>query len=330
MEAQATPAILSPQDIVLSEKYREEGGTIAYNENNKNRSAICLSGKRTVSTIFGHFYKARPETENDFSLAVKCIYVHKYDNRNGDQENPDNEINIKKHVEARSSIRDAFNNNVILPEYVLSNRMQTNLLNENEKYYFIVSSLQNNGDIFESLESFRMNELKCKTIFRQIVNGVKYLHDLGIFHRDLKPENFVTNNDGNAFIIDFGQALIVENNVSEIVNDRRGYGTTLYTAPEFNITNSNPMFNWGKADVWALGISLFIMLINYCPPWTESNIYNSYFRSICRRERLAEYFDTERINLSGDAVDLLQRMLFEDTQNRISIDEILGHPWMQI
>lgn len=54
-----------------------------------------------------------------------------------------------------------------------------------------------------------LNEKDARIIFRQMVEGINYLHLLKIAHRDLKPENFLflTKDSNNIKLIDFGLAM---------------------------------------------------------------------------------------------------------------------------
>ena len=81
------------------------------------------------------------------------------------------------------------------------------------------------------------------------------------------------------------------------------------------------------------------MLVKQFPPWTMRNRHNQailvnssnpWFQYICRTKKLYKYFQTNHIPLSDDAVDLLQRMLLENVNERISMDDILSHPWLRV
>ena len=50
----------------------------------------------------------------------------------------------------------------------------------------------------------RLPEEEVKRVFRQVVEGVKYMHSLNIVHRDLKLENILLDENKNIKIIDFG------------------------------------------------------------------------------------------------------------------------------
>jgi serine/threonine-protein kinase CHEK1 len=95
------------------------------------------------------------------------------------------------------------------------------------------------------------------------------MHNMhSIVHRDLKPENLLLDKFGNLKIADFGTAtLFKKNNVKRRLTSK--CGTTLYMAPEiFNGSYDGP-----KAELWSVGIVLFVMLTG-CHPWEDATSMN--------------------------------------------------------
>ena len=153
---------------------------------------------------------------------------------------------------------------------------------------------------------------RIRYFFRQIIFGVYYLHQRGIAHLDLSLENTVINSiDDNNFnnndpivrIIDFGLAQVRPNNNSSNSNNNNnnwvydGYvGKKGYQAPEirkirkFKRKKENvPIdyyYNPQSADIWCLGIMLFMMTTG-SPPWeaaeTKSNTYNYVMKGNLRQ-----------------------------------------------
>ena len=57
----------------------------------------------------------------------------------------------------------------------------------------------------QTKEGRRLNEEEIKTIMRQMLNGLDYIHSKGYMHRDVKPENFIINpRTMDLRMIDFG------------------------------------------------------------------------------------------------------------------------------
>ena len=78
--------------------------------------------------------------------------------------------------------------------------------------------------------------------------------------------------------------------------------------------------------MWSLGVILFILLTGY-PPVEAATALDPRFRMI-RDGQLGTMLKEWRVHVPDTAVDLMQRMLRVNPYERLSIDEILQHPWM--
>jgi hypothetical protein len=90
---------------------------------------------------------------------------------------------------------------------------------------------------------------KAIQIARQICAGLAAAHDVGVLHRDLKPSNVMIDEHGNARILDFGLAGLVE----EFGHDEMRAGTPAYMSPE-QIEGQEQTV---KSDVYSLGLVLY-------------------------------------------------------------------------
>ena len=63
-------------------------------------------------------------------------------------------------------------------------------------------------DLFSVVMSGSMTRPEIYCVFRQICDGVEYLHSLGLAHRDLKLDNCVMTKDNVVKLIDFGTATV--------------------------------------------------------------------------------------------------------------------------
>ncbi|WFD33867.1 non-specific serine/threonine protein kinase [Malassezia cuniculi] len=166
------------------------------------------------------------------------------------------------------------------------------------------------------LDTEPLPEEKARDYFVQIVQGVDYLHANGIVHRDIKPDNLLLTDDGKMCkIVDFG--------VSEMMNRgndtmHHAVGSPAFMSPEL-CTHTESATQGRSDDIWALGVSLYVMLVGRLP-FDPSNMLD-LTRAIIEDE--PEYPST----LSADAKDLLQRMLAKSADDRITTRQILKHPW---
>jgi len=88
-------------------------------------------------------------------------------------------------------------------------------------------------DLYDFLQqrSYKLQEQLAKKIFFHLLQGVKYLHGLGIVHRDIKLENIMmTDRTDNAIpkLVDFGLSKMLGPNQKAT----ESYGTIGYVAPE--------------------------------------------------------------------------------------------------
>jgi len=111
----------------------------------------------------------------------------------------------------------------------------------------------------KSLPGKKIPESECCYIYKQIVNGISYLHKLNIIHRDIKLENIIINPDNKYIkIIDYGFGCITAK--SKLLNFF--CGTPSYMPPE--IIQKRDYIGF-YADIWSLGILLFTLLCGAFP-----------------------------------------------------------------
>lgn len=97
-----------------------------------------------------------------------------------------------------------------------------------------------------------------------------------------------------------------------------------YMSPEVFANTDN--FDGFAIDLWAAGVILYIMLTGF-PPYDQANRTDQRFELIVNG-RLAEQLLKWGINLSDHAGDLLQKMLQLDPKRRLTLAQVLDHPWI--
>lgn len=161
-------------------------------------------------------------------------------------------------------------------------------------------------------------------IFKQLVEGVHYLHSKRVCHRDLSLENILLTGDGNVKIIDFGVAKRYPKSNQTFLSSAGFVGKQGYCAPEIYCGET---YDGRKADVWSLGVILF-MLLTGAPPYHFPVNTDAGFRLIIggRLEKMLEHWKRQ---IPLEALDLLTK-IFVEKENRILIDDVIDHPWVSI
>lgn len=201
--------------------------------------------------------------------------------------------------------------------------------NENRKYGVMVMERMDADLMDYLLAKGKLTEKETRVIFRDICKSIQHCHAKGVAHLDLKPDNFVIRylhdvdqtNDNNRKIevklCDFGFAL--EWKREQVVDGKMvKFGSENYRAPEASGKHWKN-FAADKADVWSLGVTLFIMITGYYPYYRANNSWIaedlSVLNKLCRDEL---------------CYDLVASMLQIQPSNRPSIDEVLDHSWFNV
>ncbi|XP_067636998.1 phosphorylase b kinase gamma catalytic chain, skeletal muscle/heart isoform isoform X6 [Eurosta solidaginis] len=193
---------------------------------------------------------------------------------------------------------------------------------ESDAFVFLVFELCPKGELFDYLTSVvTLSEKKTRTIMRQIFEGVEYIHLKNIVHRDLKPENILLDENRNVKITDFGFARQLKGD--EKLMDL--CGTPGYLAPETlkcNMFEGSPGYS-KEVDIWACGVIMFTLLVG-CPPfWHRKQMV--MLRNIM--EGKYSFTSPEWVDISEDPKDLIRKCLVVDPAKRITVKEVLKHPF---
>jgi len=190
---------------------------------------------------------------------------------------------------------------------------------------FIVMEYASNGDLQSYLESKggKLSEDEARKIFRQMVEGLQYIHSQGFCHRDLKLENFLLDSQGNVKISDFGSSNVLDANESpdHMKPDtdpsllHAVCGTPYYLAPEVVAKQG---YDGKTADVWSCGVILFKLLTGYFP---FGGKLTKLFANIRRGQFWIPHW------VSKDAMFLLRCILDKDPKQRITLEDIQKTAW---
>ncbi|KAF8063742.1 CPK2 [Scenedesmus sp. PABB004] len=190
---------------------------------------------------------------------------------------------------------------------------------EDKEYVHIVMELCGGGELFDHIvEAQHFSERKAAVIFRKMVEVVNHCHELGVMHRDLKPENFLLTAkslDAELKLTDFGLGVFFRH--GERFRDL--VGSPYYVAPEVLRKSYSH-----EADMWSLGVILYILLSGLPPFWgdTEDQIFKMVLKGAI------DFKSEPWPSISDAAKDCVRRLLEMDPTKRATAEQILRHDWL--
>jgi serine/threonine protein kinase len=125
---------------------------------------------------------------------------------------------------------------------------------------YIVMRYMPGGSLAVRLRSGPLPTNEAAQIVERIAVAVDAAHRAGIIHRDLKPENVLFDRRGDPFLSDFGIVRIVTGD--GLTSGGTIAGTPAYMSPE-QVHGDEAVD--GRADIYALGVTLFQMLTGRTP-----------------------------------------------------------------
>lgn len=179
-------------------------------------------------------------------------------------------------------------------------------------------------------------EDEARSITRQLLEAVSYLHANEVVHRDIKLENILfesqqpskdtnehnndDNNDDNSSLkirlVDFGFSRHLPR--GESLSTR--VGTLEYMSPELIQGNSYDY----AVDVWSVGVITYILLCGHAP------FYGSDDDQIAKAIVEGGYtFGYGWEGVSPKALDFIRCLLKVDPEKRWTAEEALMHPWLE-
>lgn len=294
--------------------------------------------RTTIGEGMHSIYKlASPATEPSKKLACKVIEKKKC------SAEPTIQNAVEKELNTLSKLNNPFIVNLI------------DCLSDNHRYYIFFDYCPKTLlDIL--LKSGPLTELNASRIFKQIVQGVKYIHDSMIVHRDLKLENILISNDydtdiksspsspssssplsslGSSNLYKSGNINSPSNIIgipkisnfsfSKCINDQENdglvstpCGSPNYASPE---TLSGKPYDGKISDLWSLGVILYTMVVGDLP-WTAKQ-RPKMFDQI----RKGQYKIPS--NLSENCKNLISSLLCVDVSKRIKMDKLINHPFLK-
>jgi serine/threonine-protein kinase len=137
---------------------------------------------------------------------------------------------------------------------------------------YVVMDLLPGGNLADRIRKGPLPLAETTRLLEQIGDALDYAHRQNVVHSDLKPQNVLLDNEGNAFLTDFGVAKLLAEATSS-TQTNAPIGTPAYMAPEQWLTGTADT----RTDLYALGAILFEMLSGRAP-FVADTPYQAMFK----------------------------------------------------
>lgn len=217
-----------------------------------------------------------------------------------------------------------------------------------DKHYYLVMDFVPHGDLMDYLLNTQSSsapglpEPVARAVVQQVLEAVRYVHDMGVSHRDLKPDNILIDclDPMRVKVADFGLAKLQAQGTFL----KTFCGTLSYLAPEVlasrypagtpggvpggaqgatAVAQSTPVYTH-LVDIWSVGCLAYVILTG-CMPFGGST-QDDLFRTVIAGDYHKAPLDSAGV--SDEAKAFLHALLDVNTNTRPSAVEALAHPWL--
>jgi serine/threonine protein kinase len=177
-------------------------------------------------------------------------------------------------------------------------------------------------DLRDLISSIKMDDKLARSLFRQIVEGVSYLHSKQVSHMDLKLENILLGSDYQLKLADFDFAYKEDDLLLQ------GYGSMNFRAPEVIVRQ---VHSPQKADIYSLGIILYCLALGHVPYLEHKNVQGYDLFSLMLDDPESYWDAVKKVQCEAldcdDLKALIMSMVCRDPSERASIENIKKNSW---
>ncbi|KAL8133270.1 mitogen-activated protein kinase kinase kinase 1-like [Apium graveolens] len=214
-------------------------------------------------------------------------------------------------VQGRQSIYQLEQEISLLSKFEHENIVQYYGTYKDESTLYIFLELASKGSLLNLYQQYHLRDATASAYTRQILLGLKYLHDRNVVHRDIKCANILVDTNGTVKLADFGLA--------KSTNDVQSCkGTAFWMAPEVIKGSGYGL----AADIWSLGCTVLEMLTSQLPYHPLECMQAVY--------RIGKSIPPDVPNsLSKDARDFILKCLQLDPSSRPTAAQLLDHSFVK-
>ena len=207
----------------------------------------------------------------------------------------------------------------------------------NRSYLFLLMEYCSNRTLKDEIYISDLDDESARSLVRDMLNGLSYLHGLNTIHRDLKPGNIFLDSQGRAKIGDFGLATEIQNRFKIVRNEvsgnenqadnstvTRAGGTALYMAPESKIdsqtSGKNKIKVTSKVDMYAMGIIIFEMYCKIYCKMKDDRERLIFINDLKKKDKLPNGFEDPNV------ASIIRCLINPEPGKRYSAPELLNDP----
>ncbi|KAK6027348.1 kinase domain protein [Ostertagia ostertagi] len=240
-------------------------------------------------------------------VALKCIDLRKFQNNSEAL----NQFKKEAYLQRLLSTKECDN----MIRYIGMRVETEGGLNELQIYL----EYADGGELFDQIEpDVGMPPVKAQFYFRQLLNGLKHIHSMGVVHRDIKPENLLLTGQDVLKISDFGMATVFRHSDRERMLNAT-CGTLPYASPQV----IKGLYKAEPVDIWSSGVVLVAMLAGELP-WDSAEC-PAYSEWVNGTVVVTENNPWKKIDTT--ALSLIRAILTENENTRATLQRIMEHPW---
>eukprot|EP00250_Pteridium_aquilinum_P028063 c36529_g1_i1 orf=340-2442(-) len=185
---------------------------------------------------------------------------------------------------------------------------------EPDKLYIFLE-LVTKGSLSSLYQKYTLFDSQIRSYTRQILCGLKYLHERKVMHRDIKCANILVDVNGKIKVADFGLAK----QISQLDELKSCKGSAYWMAPE--VVDPRKTYSF-PADIWSLGCTVLEMATRR-PPFGDMEWHRALWK--------LGHGEAPPIpqDLTEDAKDFIKKCLEVNPARRPSASRLLEHPFVQ-
>jgi len=254
-----------------------------------------ILGNGSYSVVYGGI-----NTKNNEKIAIKKISIENIDEVT--KKLIENEIDMVRVLKKKNHMNIVRYYDVIITPFII----------------YIVMEYCEQG----TLASILIGPLKEKIIkyyFKQMIDGIRFLHSIGYVHQDIKPQNIMlTDNYRIIKIGDFGFCEKIKNIKYDLYR-----GSLLYMAPELIFTKKYDH----RVDIWSAGIILYEMFYGVHPFSLKHDDIESVKFLMSRENPLIRPKYSKDSPIDDNSMEILKKIL-TCQENRISGIDLIESEWL--